>query len=109
MCAYPSWPSGPLLSSSPATSGCSSGGCAKSSFISDEDLLDLEELELCGDVRVVTGVAEISWSATRQQPPVVKVRERQTASRPKRKRRRSNPLKKEKFIGKMSPIVEGEE
>ena len=108
-CAFPSWPSGPLLSSSTTTSSCATRGCAKSSYISDEDLLDLEELELCGDVRIATGAAEISWSATRQPPMVVKSQEVHVGSRPKRKRRRSSPLKKQKFVGKMSPIVEGEE
>ena len=108
-CAFPSWPRGPLLSSSATASSCATRGCAKSSYISDEDLLDLEELELCGDVRIATGAAEISWSATRQPPVVVISREVHVGSRPKRKRRRSSPLKKQKFVGKMSPIVEGEE
>ena len=108
-CAFPSWPSGPLLSSSATTPSYATRGCAKSSYISDEDLLDLEELELCGDVRIATGAAEISWSATRQPPMVVKSQEVHVGSRPKRKRRRSSPLKKQKFVGKMSPIVEGEE
>lgn len=78
--------------------------------------MDLEELELRGDMRVVTGLPEmeISWSMTRQppmvvrQPPVVaKVQERKAGK--KGRRRRSSPLKKEKWVGKMSPIVEGEE
>jgi len=109
VCAFPSWPSGPLLSSSSNTSTCCATGCAKSSYISDEDLLDLEELELCGDVRVVTGYPEISWSVTRQPPVVVTAQSINIVSRSKKKRRRSSPLKKERFVGRMSPIVEGVE
>ena len=108
MCAYPSWPSGPTLSSTTTSSTCSSGGCAKSSYISDDDLLDLEKLELCGDVRIVHDYPEISWSQTRQPPVVVKARDAHTGSKSKRKRRNS-PLKKGKFTSGMSPIVEAEE
>lgn len=106
VCAFPSWPSGPLLSSSSSTSTCCATGCAKSSYISDEDLLDLEELELCGDVRVITGYPEISWSMTRQPPLVVEAQSINIVARPKKKRRRSSPLKKQRFVGRMSPIVE---
>ncbi len=109
ICAFPSWPSGPLLSSSSSTSTCCATGCEKSSYISDEDLLDLEELELCGDVRVVTGYPEISWSVTMQPPLVIKAQCINIVARPKKKRRRSSPLKKQKFVGKMSPIAEGME
>lgn len=109
VCAFPSWPSGPLLSSSSIPSTCCATGYTKSSYISDEDLLDLEELELCGDVRVVTGYPEISWSVTRQPPLVVKAQSINIGVRPKKKRRRSNPLKKQRFVGRMSPIVEGME
>ncbi|KAL8820285.1 MAG: hypothetical protein Q9191_007548 [Dirinaria sp. TL-2023a] len=114
-CAFPSWPSGPLLSSAFTTSPTScyfqsaNGWKSTSSHISDDDLLDLEELELRGDMRVVTGLPEmeISWSMTRQPPVIVREPERKPVK--KSRRRRSSPLKKERWVGKMSPIVEGQE
>ncbi|KAL8677873.1 MAG: hypothetical protein Q9186_005738 [Xanthomendoza sp. 1 TL-2023] len=51
ICAYPSWPAGDFLSAQPSTFSpiCTKRGNQPSSRISDEDLLGLEELDLCGD------------------------------------------------------------
>ncbi|KAI4235314.1 MAG: hypothetical protein L6R40_006487 [Gallowayella cf. fulva] len=67
ICAYPSWPAGDYLSAQPSTfSPIFQGkGSQPSSRISDDDLLGLEELELCGDVRVPQGIRRfLSTKAT---------------------------------------------
>ena len=111
---------------SPATSSspCSYLNKPASSHISDDDLLDLEELELRGGMRIATGVPSmqaygdgcIPWEATRQPPIVIKLdegrREKAKANnsaRPKSRRRRSSPLKDKRAVVKMSPIAEGQE
>lgn len=99
--AYPDWPK--------SASFC---GNQASSHISDEDLLDLEHLELCDDVRVPSEkTAGISWEATRQPPVVLQsVPSLQRKGRPTPKRtRRSSPLIKGKTSHGMSPIVEAPE
>lgn len=120
ICAFPSWPnrdylSPPLSSLAPSYSGSKTSGAA-SSFISDEDLLDLAELELYNGSRVPVGMLpdgwnalnnEISWEATRQ-PPVVVASPPQKASCAKG-RRRSSPLKQKRPAKKLSTIKEGRE
>ena len=127
ICAFPSWPVGDCLSSttSPTTS-TSSYNCANkpaSSHISDEDLLDLEELELQGGMRIATGFpvmqmrdGYIPWEATRQPPVVIRLEEGRREKgrsnnhiKPKNKRRKSSPLKERRMVTKMSPIAEGRE
>ena len=95
-----------------------------SSHISDEDLLDLEELELQGGMRVVSGHPVlrmpgdgcIPWEATRQPPVIIRLDEGRrekskssTHTRPKTKRRKSSPLKDRRLVVKMSPIAEAQE
>ena len=92
-----------------------------SSHSSDEDLLDLEELELQNGMRVATGFPLmqprgdgcIPWEATRQPPVVIKLDDvrKDKARQPKSKgrRRKNSPLKDRRIIIKMSPILEGQE
>ena len=95
-----------------------------SSHISDEDLIDLEELELRGEMRIPTGFPVmqlrgdgcIPWEATRQPPVVIKLDEGRrektrsgTQSKPKNRKRKSTSLKDRRIVVKMSPIAEGAE
>ncbi|KAL8782297.1 MAG: hypothetical protein Q9213_005490 [Squamulea squamosa] len=110
ICAYPSWPAGDFLSAKASSfSHSSASKCNQpSSRISDEDLLDLEELDLYEGMRVPTTMSlattEISWESTKQPPAVV------CSSRPsisaKRKRRRSSALHRKRSMKAMSPIAE---
>ncbi|MCJ1342534.1 hypothetical protein MMC31_000720 [Peltigera leucophlebia] len=120
ICAYPSWPARDCLSSTstPANSCGGNKNYCGSSYISDEDLLDLEELELYEGSRVPVGMFpggldgvltnEISWEATRQPPVVLASTLVQQAQGGKR-RRRSSPLKQKRPSKKLSPIKEGQE
>ncbi|KAG7006481.1 hypothetical protein G7Y79_00014g036560 [Physcia stellaris] len=129
VCAFPSWPSGDCLSTSitsPTTSSSPYNYMSKpaSSHISDEDLIDLEELELRGQMRIPTGFPVmqlrgdgcIPWEATRQPPIVIKLDEGRrektrssTHSKPKNRKRKSTSLKDRRIVVKMSPIAEGTE
>ncbi|MCJ1463439.1 hypothetical protein MMC07_002046 [Pseudocyphellaria aurata] len=115
-CAYPSWPNRDFLSSTASNASPYGGGnWSASSYVSDDDLLDLAELELYGDSRVPAGMvaglnqltAVISWEATKQppvrlpSPPLQKVQ-------PKR-RRRGSPLKRKRPVAGLSPITEAPE
>ena len=51
-----------------------------SSHVSDDDLLDLEELELRGGMRIATGFPCIPWKATRQPAVGIKLDEGRFAS-----------------------------
>lgn len=121
ICAYPSWPARDSLSptSTPAKScGGSNQTYCGSSYISDDDLLDLEELDLYDGSRVPVGMFprgfnglltnEISWEATRQPPVVLTSPLVQKPQDPK-KRRRGSPLKQKRQSKKLSPIKEGQE
>lgn len=105
-CAYPSWPNRDFLSptSSPKSS-YTNPHCMGSSYVSDEDLLDLAQLDLYGDSRIPT--VEIPWEATRQPPVVIPSPPMQ--ARPAKKRRRSSPLKRSRPVKGLSPITEGTE
>ncbi|KAF6236220.1 hypothetical protein HO173_005850 [Letharia columbiana] len=108
-CAYPDWPQRDILSPK-TTSNC---GSQANSYISDDDLLDLAELELIGGMRIPSDMRTefIPWEQTRQPPlvlqslPMVK---RKAQPAPKR-RRRSSPLKRKKVVLGMSPIAEAPE
>lgn len=113
-CAYPDWPKRDELSPT-ANAGLSPGSQA-SSYITDEDLLDLEQLPLFNDIRIpaqypgyAIDLADFSLQALK--PPVIL----QTLPAPNiappipKRRRRSSPLKKRKMILGMSPIAEGAE
>ncbi|KAL8989081.1 MAG: hypothetical protein Q9169_008440, partial [Polycauliona sp. 2 TL-2023] len=109
ICAYPSWPAGDFLSTKASScSHMSAGSGQPSSRISDEDLLDLEELDLCGGMRVPTGMTlgtpEIPWEATQQPPAVVFSAPRRPSVGGRKKRRRSSALKRS--MKAMSPIAE---
>ncbi|KAL8815900.1 MAG: hypothetical protein Q9223_005014 [Gallowayella weberi] len=112
ICAYPSWPAGDFLSAQPSTFSpiCNSRGRQPSSRISDEDLLGLEELDLCGDVRVPIGMSvatpDIPWEATRQPPAVVFSAPKRPSIGGKRRRRRSSALNRKRSMKAMSPIAE---
>ena len=104
-CAYPDWPQRDILFPNDS-SYCGSQG---NSYISDDDLLDLAELELVGGMRVPR--TEISWEQTRQPPLVLHALPavaRKAQPTPK-KRRRSSPLKRKKMVLGMSPIAEAPE
>lgn len=111
-CAYPDWPQRDILS--PNTS--SYCGSPPNSYISDDDLLDLAELELIGGMRIPSDMRTefISWEQTRQPPlvlhslPSVPVVTRKAQPTLKR-RRRSSPLKRKKVVLGMSPIAEAPE
>ncbi|MCJ1266975.1 hypothetical protein MMC22_006860 [Lobaria immixta] len=115
-CAYPSWPNRDFLSSTtPTASPYGSGNGSASSYVSDDDLLDLASLDLYGDSRVPAGmlaglnqpIAAISWEATKQppvrlpSPPLQKVQGK--------KRRRGSPLKRKRPVTGLSPITEAPE
>lgn len=104
--AYPDWPKRDILS--PLSSFC---GSQASSHISDEDLLDLAQLDLCEDVAMPgEKTAGISWEATKQPPLVLQSVPVQQQMRPiSKRRRRSSPLNKRKMVAGMSPIAEGAE
>ncbi|KAL8898108.1 MAG: hypothetical protein Q9207_006869 [Kuettlingeria erythrocarpa] len=114
ICAYPSWPAGDFLSSQPSTFShiTDSRGSAPSLRISDEDLLDLEELDLCGDMRVPKGTSlpapAISWEATRQPPVVVRETPKQSNMGGK-KRRKTSAAFRRRSMKAMSPIPEAPE
>ena len=107
-CAYPDWPQRDNLSPNDS-SYC---GSQANSYISDDDLLDLAELELIGGMRIPPAMrTDISWEQTRQPPLVLHslpgvTKKAQPA--PKR-RRRSSPLKRKKIVLGMSPIAEAPE
>ena len=104
-CAYPDWPQRDILFPNDS-SYCGSQG---NSYISDDDLLDLAELDLVGGMRVPR--TEISWEQTRQPPLVLNALPavaRKAQPTPK-KRRRSSPLKRKKMVLGMSPIAEAPE
>ena len=107
-CAYPDWPQRDNLS--PADS--SYCGSQANSYISDDDLLDLAELELVDGMRIAPAMhTEISWEQTRQPPLVLHslpAVARKAQPTPK-KRRRSSPLKRKKIVMGMSPIAEAPE
>ncbi len=78
-----------------------------SSYVSDDDLLSLAELELYENQRVPRA-ADIPWEATRQPPVVIQMAP--TPRGPRHgKRRRNSPLKKSRPVREMSIIVEGPE
>ncbi|KAI4247909.1 MAG: hypothetical protein LQ352_006062 [Teloschistes flavicans] len=110
ICAYPSWPAGNFLSAQPSAFShvYDSRGSHPSSRISEEDLLDLEELDLCGERRVLKEVATptISWEATRQPPIVVFSAPKRSAVNPKRRRRKSSAPNRKRSLKAMSPILE---
>ena len=120
ICAYPSWPARDRLSltSTPANSCGGNKNYCGSSYVSDEDLLGLEELDLYEGSRVPVGMFpggldgalanEISWEATRQPPVVLTSPIVQQAQGTKR-RRRNSPLKQKRPSKKLSPIKEGQE
>ncbi|KAI4126361.1 MAG: hypothetical protein LQ338_003797 [Usnochroma carphineum] len=114
ICAYPSWPAGDFLSSQPSTfSHVSDSRSGQPSLrISDDDLLGLEELDLCGDMRVPKGMSletpTISWGATRQPPVVVRPAPKRPKTGGKKSRKTSTPLRR-RSIKAMSPIPEGPE
>ena len=107
-CAYPSWPQRDNLSLN-SPSYC---GAQANSHISDDDLLDLAELELIDGMRIAPGMrTEISWEQTRQ-PPLVLHSLPSVAKKAQpipKKRRRSTPLKRKKMVLGMSPIAEAPE
>ena len=104
-CAYPDWPKRDILSPISSTSGNQA-----SSYISDEDLLDLAQLDLCNNRRVPAGREEISWELTKQPPLVLhSLPVSQGASASPKRRRRSSPLKRRKMVRGMSPIAEAPE
>ena len=111
---YPSWPTGPTLSGASPTC-MSANPQQKSSYISDEDLLDLEDLELRDNVRIPAvgvnrlGEGQISWSATRQPPVVLSSFPVAPPTGAGKKRRKSSPLKRKRLVRGMSPIAEGQE
>ncbi|KAL9580445.1 MAG: hypothetical protein Q9212_004492 [Teloschistes hypoglaucus] len=109
ICAYPSWPAGNFLSAQPSTFShlYDSRGSHPSSRISEEDLLDLEELDLCGERRVLKEAAtsEISWEATRQPPVVVYSTPKRPAVSAKR-RRKTSAANRKRSLKAMSPILE---
>ena len=81
------------------------------SYISDDDLLDLADLELIGDMRIPPNMRTefISWEQTRQPPVVLQslpsvpeVAARKAQPTPKGRRRR-------KVVMGMSPIAEAPE
>ncbi|KAI4281952.1 MAG: hypothetical protein L6R38_003295 [Xanthoria sp. 2 TBL-2021] len=111
ICAYPSWPAGDFLSAQATSfSHMSAGKGQASSRISDEDLLDLEELDLCDGMRVPTGMTlatpDIPWEATQQPPAVVFSAPKRPSIGGKRKRRRSSALHRRRSMKAMSPIAE---
>ncbi|KAL8689541.1 MAG: hypothetical protein Q9218_004812 [Villophora microphyllina] len=112
ICAYPSWPAGNFLSTEQSTFShvYDSRGSHPSSRISDEDLLSLEELDLCGERRVPkdksAATPTISWEATRQPPIVVFSTPKRPAISAKRKRRRSSAPNRKRSLKAMSPIPE---
>ncbi|KAL9597934.1 MAG: hypothetical protein Q9219_004824 [cf. Caloplaca sp. 3 TL-2023] len=114
ICAYPSWPAGDFLSSQPSTFShtTDSRGSQPSLRISEDDLLGLEELELCGGVRVPKAMSistpTISWEATKQPPVVL----RSAPKRPSiggRKRRTASAPHVKRSMKAMSPIFEAPE
>ncbi|KAL8856379.1 MAG: hypothetical protein Q9178_007016 [Gyalolechia marmorata] len=112
LCAYPSWPAGDFLSAKASSFGHISAGKDNqpSSRISDEDLLDLEELDLYCGMRVPTGMslvpADIPWEATKQPPPVVFSAPKRPSIGGKKKTRRSSALHRARSMRAMSPIAE---
>ncbi|KAL8871404.1 MAG: hypothetical protein Q9174_002753 [Haloplaca sp. 1 TL-2023] len=109
ICAYPSWPAGNFLTAQPSTFSHITGAYP-SSRISDEDLLSLEDLDLCGDVRVAKdkwqSAPPISWEATKQPPVVVFSAPKRPIISAKRKRRRSSGPQRRRSMKAMSPIPE---
>lgn len=81
-----------------------------SSYVSDDDLLSVAELELYGNQRILpVAVVEIPWEATVQPPVVVQAASVKRRSAPSGKRRRSSPWKKSRPVREMSVIEEGPE
>lgn len=105
-CAYPDWPKRDILI--PLSSFC---GRQASSHISDEDLLDLEQLSLAQDTRMLAeNTSCIPWEATKQPPVVLQSSPVTEKARPiPKRRRRSSPLNRKKMVTGMSPIPEAPE
>ncbi|CAL8578595.1 hypothetical protein XPA_004363 [Xanthoria parietina] len=111
ICAYPSWPAGDFLSAKASSfNHISAGKGQASSRISDEDLQDLEELDLCDGMRVPTGMTlatpDIPWEATQQPPAVVFSAPKRPNIGGKKKRRRNSALPRRRSMKAMSPIAE---
>lgn len=105
-CAYPDWPKRDILT--PLSSFC---GRQASSHISDGDLLDLEQLSLSHETRILAeNTACIPWEATKQPPVIMQSSPVMEKARPiPKKRRRSSPLNRKKMVTGMSPIPEAPE
>ncbi|KAL8854344.1 MAG: hypothetical protein Q9221_000831 [Calogaya cf. arnoldii] len=112
ICAYPSWPAGDFLTAKASSFSHMAAGKdgQPNSRISDEDLLDLEEFDVCDGMRVPTGMMlatpDISWEATQQPPAVVFSAPKRPSIGEKRKRRRSSALHRRRSMKAMSPIAE---
>ena len=112
-CAYPDWPKSNDLS--PASS--STCGNQASSYISDDELLDLAQLDLYNNFRIPEGALpyqrqeeEISWESTKQPPLVLQSMPSPQKTLPvSKRRRRSSPFKRRKMVQGMSPIAEAPE
>ena len=111
-CAFPSWPNRDVLfcpQNAFPTSPYNGASGPMSSYISDDDLLNLAELDLVENQRVLPpATVEIPWEATRQPPVVVQaasIRRGPSTG----KRRRSSPRKQSRPVREMSIIVEGPE
>ncbi|MCJ1278108.1 hypothetical protein MMC21_005922 [Puttea exsequens] len=106
-CSHPSWPKRTILT--PLSSFC---GSQASSYISDEDLLALDERELraaADGVRVIDEEPEISWEATRQAPLVLQTltfAQKRAAPRAQKRGRKSQVLKRSKMQSGLSPVLE---
>lgn len=80
-----------------------------SSYVSDDDLLSLADLELYENRRIPPAMTPvIPWEATIQPPIVIQAASTQRGSG-SGKRRRSSPKKKSRPVREMSVIVEGPE
>lgn len=106
--AYPSWPTGSHLSPS---ASCGGGGDRSNSYVSDQDLQDLEELELWGDIRIPVGMRrdepprfDMAWEPTGRLS--LAIPSRSTTRPSKSKRRRKSSLKGPKVLSQMTPIQE---
>ena len=138
-CAFPSWPKSDILSPtasltcSPASSspylGGAYTGCQASSYITDEDLLDLATLPLYNNIRIppelliaATPAHEVVFSEKRRPrsrrvilPEAVQLQSSllEVSAEPSttslKRRRRSSPLKRRKLVLGLSPVVEDAE
>ena len=106
--AYPSWPTGSHLSPSASGGG---GGDRSNSYVSDQDLQDLEELELWGDIRIPVGMRrdepprfDMAWEPTTR--PSLTTPSRPNIRPSRSRRRRKSSLKGPKVLSQMTPIQE---